>query len=233
MSIYDTQTKPDQFIKTEPSVGGIQHYRKLTAGAGAQKFEVSLEAGGLIMGGEIASAAPVWIGFDGKFIFGNKAGGKYIEWDLSTLAIRGTLNADDITAGTISGRTVKATGGSASDVWLDSSDGTLKFYYNSVQGGTVSSDGGGGMVYATTTNHYFRKGGNELGRLTSNGFELPGSTRYYCASSAGTDFNNVMWLTSIRVDEGALQAKGRSLTVVGGIVTNLSVESDWWHVHTF
>ena len=52
---------------------------------------------------------------------------KYLNWDGSALTIRGTLNADDISAGTLTGRTVQ-TANSGQRIVLDQSDNTLRFH---------------------------------------------------------------------------------------------------------
>lgn len=43
----------------------------------------------------------------GEFFVGNQSASKYISWDGTTMTVRGALNADDITAGTITGLTVQ------------------------------------------------------------------------------------------------------------------------------
>jgi len=65
---------------------------------------LTLSAGGSIKGGQTAYAAGTgfFLGYESaayKFSIGN--GTKYLTWDGSALTIRGTLNADDITAGTL------------------------------------------------------------------------------------------------------------------------------------
>ena len=59
---------------------------------------------------------------------------------------RGTLNADDITAGTLTGRTVKASGGAGTDVWIDSSTGQLLFRYGSATKGFMYVNSSGQML---------------------------------------------------------------------------------------
>ena len=71
----------------------------------------------------------IWMGSDGASSFdvaiGN--GSKYMKWDGSagTLDIRGSLNADDITAGTITGRTVQ-TASDGNRIVLDGSNSQIK-----------------------------------------------------------------------------------------------------------
>lgn len=54
----------------------------------------------------------VYIKSDGKFLFRGD-GDNYITWQGSVLNIRGTINADDINAGTLTGRTVRTSAGPA------------------------------------------------------------------------------------------------------------------------
>lgn len=85
----------------------------------------------------------------GDVIIGNYAGNKGLKWDKSaaTFTVRGSLNADDITAGTLTGRTIKAVGtGVASDVWLDSSAGTVSFYYGGVKKADIYCDTSGTLL---------------------------------------------------------------------------------------
>lgn len=85
----------------------------------------------------------------GDVIIGNYAGNKGLKWDKSaaTFTVRGTLNADDITAGTLTGRTIKAVGtGVASDVWMDSTAGTVSFYYGGVKKSDIYCDTSGTLL---------------------------------------------------------------------------------------
>jgi hypothetical protein len=79
---------------------------------------------------------PVYIKNDGKFMFQGDSG-NYITWDGSVLNIRGRLNADDISAGTLTGRTVQ-TGWSGQRVVLESgSAGLIRFYSSSYETATL------------------------------------------------------------------------------------------------
>lgn len=79
-----------------------------------------------------------------KFYIGDTT--KYLNWDGSALTIRGTINADDITAGTLTGRTVKATGGAGTDVWMDSGLGYLVFKYGGSDKGFIYCDSSGSVL---------------------------------------------------------------------------------------
>jgi hypothetical protein len=60
-----------------------------------------------------------------KFEIGD--GTKYLKWDGSALLIRGSLNADDLTAGTITALTVQ-TAASGKRMLLNSSTNEAEFY---------------------------------------------------------------------------------------------------------
>jgi hypothetical protein len=89
--------------------------------------------------------AGYYLSSSGVYI-GSASDTKYFKYDVSagTITLRGTLNADDITAGTLAGRTVKATGGNT-DVVMDSADGKLKFKDGGTEKGFMYCDGSGNM----------------------------------------------------------------------------------------
>jgi len=106
--------------------------------------------GGTIKAGQTAynTGTGYWLGTVSgtpKFSIGNGST-KYLTWDGTALTIRGTLNADDITVGTLVGRTVKASGGAGTDVWIDSSLGELSFYYGGVKKGQMFCSSGGNIL---------------------------------------------------------------------------------------
>jgi len=73
---------------------------------------------------------------DGDVTIGNYAGAKGCKWDNSaaTFTVRGALNADDITAGTLTGRVVRTDTGAVGHykrIELAVSDNTLRFYNSS------------------------------------------------------------------------------------------------------
>lgn len=105
------------------------------------------------------------------FYIGSASDGKYIKYTIAdgTLTIRGTLNADDITTGTLTGRTVKAVGtGVASDVWLDGGVGEVAFYYGGVKIADLYSDTSGRVllssasqsIYITANSDFYASGGD-------------------------------------------------------------------------
>jgi len=65
--------------------------------------------------------------------------------------ITGLLTADNIQAGTLIGRTVKATGGAGVDVWMSSSTGALEFRYGSSQKGYMAADTSGNVKIQADT----------------------------------------------------------------------------------
>lgn len=108
---------------------------------------LTIASGGNIKFGQTAynTGTGFWLGDvsgTAKFSIGDGST-KYLTWDGSSLTIRGTLNADDITAGTITGRDFKATGGTTGvDVWVNN-DGFIRFRYDNSTKGFMGSDSSG------------------------------------------------------------------------------------------
>ena len=131
--------------------------------------------GGTIKAGQTAynTGTGYWIGTVSgtpKFSIGDGST-KYLTWDGTALTIRGTLNADDIVAGTLTGRTVKAKGtGVSSDVWLDGSIGEVAFYYGGVKiadlycdtSGRILLDSASQSIYITASSDFYAFGGNSF-----------------------------------------------------------------------
>lgn len=154
-------------VTQESTVPTIQKFNEFSVGAGSTVFKANKE--GVFAGADNFDDAPVRIYYDGRMILGNKAGDKYIEYDLTDFTVRGDINADDITAGTLTGRTVKAVGtGVASDVWLDGGVGEVAFYYNGVKIADLYSDTSGRVlltsssqsVYVTAAGDFYCSGSN-------------------------------------------------------------------------
>ena len=143
MSIFDSQENKVGFIREEQPVSQSQTFKEIHAGSGAKSFNVTDD--GVWIGAEVYANAPFKIAYDGKFVFGSKTDSKYIEWDGSALTIRGALNADDISAGTIIGRTLKANNGTGVDVWV-SNDGKIYFKYNTSTKAFLQADSGGSFI---------------------------------------------------------------------------------------
>jgi hypothetical protein len=94
-----------------------------------------------------------------KFYIGSST--KYLNWDGTSLTIRGTLNADDITAGTLVGRTVKAKGTeSGVDVWLSSSSGSVDFYNGSSLVAYLIADTSGNVLLDSDNHMYITADGS-------------------------------------------------------------------------
>ena len=72
-------------------------------------------------------------------------------------SFRGSLNADDITAGTLTGRTVKAKGtASAADVWIDGLDGSVKFFYGASELGFINSSTSAQILFYSSNDLYLQ-----------------------------------------------------------------------------
>jgi hypothetical protein len=137
-------------VTPESTVPPIQKFNEFSVGAGSTTFKANKE--GVFAGADNFDDAPVRIYYDGRMILGNKAGDKYIEYDLTDFTVRGDINADDITAGTLTGRTVKAVGtGVSSDVWLDGNVGEVSFYYNGVKIADLYSDTSGRVLLSSAS----------------------------------------------------------------------------------
>lgn len=119
--------------------------------------------GGTIKAGQTAynTGTGYWLGTVSgtpKFSIGNGTT-KYMTWDGTDLSIRGTLNADDIVAGTITGRTVKAVGTAGVDVWMNSSNGRLEFYYGNNIKGYLETNATGDLIIDADNSVYLRADG--------------------------------------------------------------------------
>ena len=167
-------------------------------------------------------------------------------------SFRGTLNADDITAGTLSGRTVKATGGAGSDVWLDSSDGTLKFFHGGNEKGFIYSNSAGDIFASADENFAinFNDGGGtgsfsvsndgtpqliifDSGLIQAAGDIQCGGTFKSSDGTSGTDSTAKGFITSIRASGGNLEAKYREMTFKDGLITNMGSESGWQNMGAY
>lgn len=96
-----------------------------------------------------------YIKSDGTFFFGTSAD-KSVSWNGTTMSIRGSLNADDITAGTITGRTLR-TSSSGTRVEVDGSNNQINFYYSSstcgyIKGSTID---GYACIYVSGYTHFY------------------------------------------------------------------------------
>lgn len=112
--------------------GIVPSYREQVFGAGSNVAKFNDD--GFFIGATEFSSAPFKVSYSGVVT-------------ASGAIIRGSLNADDITAGTLSGRTIKATGGGGSDVWIDSSDGSVKFYYGGVEKSFIFCNSSGNVLF--------------------------------------------------------------------------------------
>ena len=137
-----------------------------------------------------------------KFYIGSSS--SYLNWDGTTLTIRGSLNADDIGAGTLTGRVVQ-TAASGQRAKMDSADNTLKFYVGaesaacltinaSIAAGRpgilISRDGGGAIHIDNTTNGAYAEIRDDNFIICTDGTYIPIyiatiSGVPYCASATG------------------------------------------------
>lgn len=163
------------------------------SGAGSTQFQVDRKQG-LFMGADDYANAPFKVSF------------------------AGAVSSSSLTAtgGTITGATIKAKG-SSYDVWMDSTDGMLKFVDGSGNArATISTDGTYSIVIMGNDNIYFRKGAaTELAQLTDDGLILPSTHKI--AFSGGANL----------IDEGAdLKIAGASGGIDTKITGNIYPDSD-------
>lgn len=149
----------------------IKNLKSLQIGSGDTQLRVGKD--GFYIGNDVYADAPFKISYDGVLT-------------ASGAIIRGTINADDITAGTLTGRTVKAVGtGVASDVWLDGSVGEVSFYYGGVKIADLYSDTSGRVLLTSASQSIY---------ITAN-------TDFYCYGNNWFAVSNTD-LTSVFNDDG-------------------------------
>jgi hypothetical protein len=136
-----------------------------------------------------------------------------VETKFFRVAFDGAVNASalTITGGTITGATIKATGGSNNDIWLNSSTGDIEFYYG---GGTnkanISIDTSGNLIFtATDTYQFFDKASHQLVVFdySETGDALKLIKGGIAISTAGT---SISWSTgrSLKEDSDEIQCNG-------------------------
>lgn len=158
-------------------VGGydMSNIKRIRAGAGSEQFQVNSD--GLFLGADNFADAPFKVTYAGVL-------------SATGATVRGTINADDITAGTLSGRTVKATGGTGNDVWLDSSTGQVQFRNAGTAYGYIVCDTSLNMLFVAKDTHYFfDQSSNYLGKIfrisaSDYGMELPGGAQIQFTSGS-------------------------------------------------
>lgn len=149
----------------------------ITAGTGDTEIRSGIATGDFANAG---TATGFILGLDDsdsdkpKFYIGSPT--KYLVWDGNNLTIRGTLNADDIVAGTLTGRTVKAVGtGVASDVWLDGAVGEVAFYYGGTKIADLYSDTSGRVLLSSTSQSIYLTAGTDFYTSGDNWFAVSNS----------------------------------------------------------
>ena len=123
-----------------------------------------------------------------KFYIGNTT--KYLNWDGAALTIRGTLNAEDLTAGIITGVKVRTDTGAAGHyrrIELDVSDNTLRMYNAANVNMVTINDDADGYMYIGDGEDYSAHGDafSQYWSDTNNKIVLSGN--YY---------NGIAWLTN-------------------------------------
>jgi hypothetical protein len=152
--------------------------------------------------------------------------------------ISANINADLINAGTLIGRTVKATGG-AVDVWMDSTDGQLKFYSGSTKIGYVTgyNDGTHGGSVEIQADNYLHLKANEWCQINYNATGGSGEYLIYNENtlvfklddSNNTTLGGTLTCGSINVNSNNIRGKFRSSDDTAGVSkTRNLVTSVWW-----
>lgn len=155
----------------------------------------------------------------------------------------GTITSGSISGVTITGSTIKATGGAGSDVWMDSSDGTLKFFHAGSEKGFMYSNSAGDILFSADENMAitFNDGGG-TGNFSVSNDGTPqfiiydsglvfGAGDIQCGgtfkSSDGTSGTNTTenLVTSVWWDGGTLKYNYRGFTWKDGLLTAKSGES--------
>jgi len=158
-----------------------------------------------------------------------------------------SLDADVINTGTLTGINVISSSGT-NRIQLTNGN-LLEFYYGGSRQAYQKSDSSGNLsIYAedniklkpsnSTSAEVVDGGimpasdfGQDLGREGSDNkrWRYVYARTFYGGSSgtAGEDKEDIGFITSIRADDGRLEAKYREVTVRGGIVTDIGGESGW------
>ena len=181
------------------------------------------------LGYHSGSAWTSYIGSDGKFYFTGDATNA-IAWDGSALTVRGTLNADDISAGTITGRTIQTDTGEAGHyqrIVLDPSDNTLRFYTAANVNVITFDDSSGGYISVSDgtneTNIYaggINVGGSSalaplIGQNTNDGGPLIKLYGYESGPGAGAQELVFVVDTAGNAQFGGGTTAGGNLTLTG------------------
>ncbi|MBI1939188.1 MAG: hypothetical protein HYS25_13850 [Ignavibacteriales bacterium] len=105
----------------------------------------------------------------GQFYFSGNAN-NYIQWNGSALTVRGSLNADDITAGTITGRTLQTS--SSGERVVVSNSNNISFYTTAGLAAYIGNSGGYGSfaTYQPTTSEYSRLVWSGLNFYSASGY---------------------------------------------------------------
>lgn len=172
----------------------------------------------------------------------------------------GTITAGTITGATLQTATPGLATGSAV-VLTGGINQIIKLYYNTANVGTISglqtiigAETEYIKIYAQSgrfislrdseisfDGDLVMSGTHDLGQqaqpwhaVWANSVVAYGSgAKFSINGSDGDDVNANQFVTSIRYKDDKLQFRGRALTFIGGIMTGMSTESEWYTIHEF
>jgi hypothetical protein len=213
---YDPTTKVDELAGTYASAAtGPRVLLLPDSSTGIQITTGTLDVFKALVGGTDV----------GDVIIGDFANNKGIKWDNSatTFTVRGSLNADDITAGTLTGTTVKArtVGSTAVDVWMSGSTGMLEFRYNNSQKGYLTADSSGnvklqsdGGILISPTGVCYIDSGDDIALFADKSLSLVyndnGGTDVFNIINEGTIVAQFTDANNLVMNGGYLQGKYKS-----------------------
>jgi hypothetical protein len=145
------------------------------------------------------------------------------------VAASGTLGT--LTGGTITGATIQT---AATGARVILSGTATSFYIDNTLKGGIYPDPVNSMVYSSLDNHmFFQNDGDWVATLNGDGLSLPSGNAVYIGGNEGQTPGSKAFITSIRVSNGMLQNKQRSMNFIGGVMVDMSSESGWYNVHQF
>jgi len=142
VNLYDDQDASSRAKTGLTADGFVQKIIKGSLLSGTP--EVGINMTNQYLGYYSGSEWKVYIKSDGKFMFKGDSG-NYITWNGSVLNIRGQLNADDISAGTLTGRTVQ-TKSSGARVIIGGGTEWIKFYDSNAEQVILYANGGDFLI---------------------------------------------------------------------------------------
>jgi hypothetical protein len=187
----------------------------------------TLDTAGAIKSGKTAytddTNAGFWLGDVGgvkKLNIGSSST-KYLHYDGTDFTMVG---------GTITGGILQ-TATTGARVKINGSTGRIEFLYDDTVKGYISPDASKSIIIGTDDNVYFYEGNNWLGTFTDGNLSLPSGGAIIIGGYTGdTPSSDKQFVTSLRLNGGNLQWKGRTIQFKGGIMTSMGSESDWYTV---